>query len=149
MNAQTPKSDADGKPPELAAASEERYRLISSVATDYVFSSAVEPDGRLQLQWVAGAFEKITGYAFEEYVARGGWRTTVHPDDRVQDDRDMETLRSNRDLRSELRTLSKSGQIVWVEVSAHPVWDEKQNRLAGIYGAVKDITRRKQAEAET
>ena len=149
MNAQTPTSDAAGKPPELAAASEERYRLISSVATDYVFSSAVEPDGRLQLQWVAGAFEKITGYAFEEYVARGGWRTTVHPDDRVQDDRDMETLRSNRDLRSELRTLSKSGQIVWVEVSAHPVWDEKQNRLAGIYGAVKDVTRRKQAEAET
>ena len=45
MNAQTPKSDAGGKPPELAAASEERYRLISSVATDYVFSSAVEPDG--------------------------------------------------------------------------------------------------------
>ena len=149
MNAQPPKSDADGKPPELAAASEERYRLISSVATDYVFSSAVEPDGKLVLNWVAGAFEKITGYAFEEYVARGGWRATVHPDDRAQDDRDMETLRSNRDLRSELRTLTKSGQIVWVEVSAHPVWDEKHNRLAGIYGAVKDVTRRKLAEAET
>ena len=27
--------------------------------------------------------------------------------------------------------------------------DEKRNRLAGIYGAVKDVTRRKQAEAET
>ena len=149
MNEPTRPADAAGKPPELAAASEERYRLISSVATDYVFSSAVEPDGRLVLQWVAGAFEQITGYAFEEYVERGGWRAAVHPDDRAQDDRDMETLRSNRPLRSELRTRSKNGQIVWVEVSAHPVWDEKRNRLAGIYGAVKDVTRRKQAEAET
>ena len=149
MNAQPPTSDAAGKPSGLAAANEERYRLISSVATDYVFSSAVEPDGRLTLQWVAGAFEQITGYAFEEYVARGGWRATVHPDDRAQDDRDMDTLRSNRDLRSELRTLAKDGRVVWVEVAAHPVWDEKQNRLAGIYGAVKDVTRRKQAEAET
>ena len=134
---------------EALIASEERYRLISSVAMDYVFSSAVAEDGQLKLQWVAGAFEKITGYSFEEYVARGGWRAHVHPDDLAQDSRDMDKLRSNQPLRSELRTLSKSGQIVWVEVYAHPIWDETQNRLAGIYGAVKDITRRKQAEAET
>ena len=52
MSEPLPPSDAPGKPPASAAASEERYRLISSVATDYVFSSAVEPDGRLVLQWV-------------------------------------------------------------------------------------------------
>jgi len=130
------------------AISEERYRLISSVATDYVFWSAVQPDGRLELHWVAGAFENITGYAFAEYVARGGWQAMVHPDDRAQDARDLETLRANRPLRSELRTLAKDGRTVWVEVAAHPVWDEKRQRLAGIYGAVKDVTRRKQAEAE-
>lgn len=129
--------------------SEERYRLISSVATDYTFSSMVGPDGQLALQWVAGAFEKITGYSYEEYVARGGWPAMVHPDDVAQDARDMAVLRSNQNLRTELRTISKNGQIVWVEVFAHPVWDEKQNRLAGIYGAVRNITRRKQAEAET
>ena len=149
MNEPPRPSEAAGKPSEPATASEERYRLISSVATDYVFSSVVEADGRLALQWVAGAFEKITGYSFDEYVARGGWRAAVHPDDRAQDARDMETLRSNRPLRSELRTIAKNGQIVWVEVSAHPVWNDKENRLAGIFGAVKDVTRRKQAEAET
>ena len=130
-------------------ASEERYRLISAVANDYVFSSVVAPDGRLQLQWVAGAFTEITGYTFEEYVATGGWRPKVHPDDVARDAQDMDVLRANRPLRTELRTISKSGRPVWVEVSAHPVWDAAQNRLAGIYGAVKNITRRKQAEAET
>ena len=145
-----PRPDGMADPaPEIAAANEERYRLISSVATDYVFSSALAPDGALILQWVAGAFEKITGYTFAEYVARGGWRAAVHPDDLAQDDRDLATLRANRDLRSELRTLAKDGRVVWVEVAAHPVWDESRNRLVGIYGAVKDVTRRKQAEAES
>ncbi len=129
--------------------SEERYRLISSVATDYVFSSLLAPDGRLVLRWVAGAFTEITGYAFDDYVARGGWRAMVHPGDLAQDARDLAVLQSNRPLRSELRTLAKDGSVVWVEVSAHPLWDARHNRLAGIYGAVKNITRRKQAEAET
>ena len=129
--------------------SEERFKLISSVAMDYVFSSTVEPDGRLELQWVVGAFEEITGYTFEEYIAHGGWQARVHPDDRAQDAKDIQLLHSNKPLRTELRTLSKSGQTIWVEVFAHPVWDPAQNRLAGIYGAVKDITRRKLAEAET
>ena len=149
MNEPARPPDSAETPHELAAAGEERYRLISSVATDYVFSSTVEPDGRLALQWVSGAFEKITGYAFEEYVARGGWRPHVHPDDLAQDARDMEVLHSNQPLKSELRTISKSGQTVWVEIYAHPVWDEHRHRLAGIYGAVRDITRRKQAEAES
>lgn len=149
MNDPTRPTDSAETPRELAAAGEERYRLISSVATDYVFSSIVEPDGRLALQWVSGAFENITGYAFEEYVARGGWRTHVHPDDLAQDVRDMEVLHSNQPLKSELRTISKSGQTVWVEIYAHPVWDGHHNKLVGIYGAVRNITPRKNAEAES
>ncbi len=129
--------------------SEERFRLISSVAMDYVFSSVVEPDGRLVLQWVVGGFEEITGYSYNEYVARGGWQAMVHPDDRAQDARDMQTLQTNTPLKTELRTICKSGKTIWVEVMAQPVWDPTQNRLVGICGAVKDITRRKLAEAET
>jgi light-regulated signal transduction histidine kinase (bacteriophytochrome) len=33
-------------------------------------------------------------------------------------------------------------------VYAHPLWDSEHNRLTGIYGAVQDITERKQAESE-
>jgi len=61
--------------------SEKRFQLISSVAMDYVFSSTVQADGDLGLQWVAGAFEQITGYTPEEYRKHGGWRAMVHPDD--------------------------------------------------------------------
>lgn len=126
--------------------SEKRYQLISTVASDYMFSSRLDADGRLTLNWVAGAFESITGYSLEEYVAHGGWRSTLHPDDLVIDDLDMEKLRANKPVISEVRTLMKNGNLVWVRVYAQPVLDVENKQLVGIYGAVQDITDRKQAE---
>ena len=35
---------------------------------------------------------------------------------------------------------------MWVRSSAQPVWDKKNNKLIGIYGAVEEITKRKQTE---
>jgi PAS domain S-box-containing protein len=85
-----------GEAARALAASEERYRLISEVISDYTFSTKLDSEGRLFLNWVAGAFERITGYTYEEYVARGGWLAALHPDDLEQDTRDMEALRSDR-----------------------------------------------------
>jgi PAS domain S-box-containing protein len=128
--------------------SEERYRSISTVASDYMFSSRLQPDGSLKHNWVAGAFETITGYTYNEYVARGGWLAALHPDDLKQDEEDMKKLLNNEKVISEIRTIAKNGNIVWVRVYAHPVWDEKNNRLLAITGAVQDITSRKKAEEE-
>ena len=126
--------------------SEERYRLISSVVSDYVFYSKIETDGKVIHSWMAGAFEAITGYSFEVYIARGGWRASLHPDDLAEDDRALEKLRANQSVISEIRTITKSGKTVWVRVYAHPVWDAERNELIGITGAVQDITERKQDE---
>lgn len=126
----------------------DRYRLITSVSSDYAFSTELVPGPGLRLNWAAGAFEQITGFSFDEYVARGGWRAAVHPDDLGQDDHDLETVRSNRPVASEIRTICKDGSVRWVRVYAHPVWDEASNSLRGIFGAVQDISERKAAEAE-
>ena len=114
-----------------------------------MFSTRLDADGKLVLNWVAGAFETITGYTFEEYIAHGGWRAALHPDDLAVDDRDMEKLRANQPVITEIRTLTKSGKTVWVRVYAHPVLDAERKELVGIYGAVQDITERKRAEADT
>lgn len=127
-------------------ASEERYKLISSVTSDYMFYSRVDAGGQSHLEWVAGAFEGITGYGFEEYIASGGWRAAVHPDDLAVDDRDMEKLRSGRRAITEIRTIAKGGGVRWVQVYALPVMDPEYRQLLGIYGAVQEITERKLAE---
>jgi PAS domain S-box-containing protein len=126
--------------------SEERFRLISSVTSDYTFSADVDPDGRLQTYFLTGAFETITGYSNEEFIARGGWASIVHPDDRAIDEQDLSRLKQNQRLTTELRIIRKDGSICWVRVNAMPVWGEKQDRLIGINGGVRDITERKQAE---
>ena len=122
---------------------EERYRSILGVTTDYIFSSVVKENGSVQTNWVGGAFEKITGYTFEEYLNRGGWRAHVHPDDLEIDDHDMEKLRRNESIVSDIRTVTKDKRIVWVRSYSRPVWDVENNRLIGINGAVQDITEKK------
>ena len=128
--------------------SEERYRLISSISSDYMFSTQLGDDGNLHLNWVAGAFEQITGYSFEEYVARGGWTAALHLDDKEQDEQDMAILQKNQIVTSEVRTVHKNGDIRWVRVYAQPIWDKDKNQLTGIYGAVQEITAAKQADEE-
>ena len=130
----------------IISESEERYKLISSITSDYMFSSTVDEDGTITESWVAGAFESITGYTFEEYVERGGWRSCLHPDDQRKDKMDMEKLHQNKSIVSELRLVKKNGEIVWIRIYAQPIWDERRNSLIGINGAAQDITEQKHAE---
>ena len=96
-----------------ARASEEKYRLISQVTSDYTFSTELDREGNMRLNWVAGAFENITEYCFDEYVASGGWRAHLLPEDVEEDDRAMDTLRRNQKVISDVRTYSKSGAVCW------------------------------------
>ncbi|HSM72443.1 MAG TPA: ATP-binding protein [Anaerolineales bacterium] len=131
-----------------ARASEERYRLISQISSDYTFSTVLDAEGNMRLNWVAGAFEEITGYTFDEYVKNGAWRAHLHPDDLEQDAQDMQALQQNQRVITEVRTFTKQREIRWVRVYGHPVWDVNLNRLAGIVGAVQDITEHKKVENE-
>lgn len=132
---------------ERARKSDEKQKWISEVSSDYTFESVVDEQGNAKLLWVAGAFEKMTGYSMEEYVASGGWAGHMHPDDIQKDEADMQMLLRNKDVvNSEIRTFAKDGSIRWERVFAHPVWDEKANRLVGIVGAVQDVTQQKLAE---
>lgn len=129
-----------------ARISERKYMLLSNISTDYVFETKVDEAGNNTLFWVGGAFEKMTGYTLEEYIAAGSWVAHVHPDDVEKDIRDMEALARNEDIKSEIRTINKNGETHWERIYAHPIWDDYNNRLAGIIGAVQDITESKHAE---
>ncbi|MCK6581010.1 MAG: PAS domain S-box protein [Anaerolineae bacterium] len=128
--------------------SEARFRLISSVTSDYTFSTGLGIDESMQYLLLTGAFETITGYTPEEFYARGGWRALLHPDDLAQDERDLEVLRENKRVVSEIRIIRKDGEIRWVRVYAQPAWDEAGSRLVRVDGGVQDITEAKRLEAE-
>src|SRR5574338_42819 len=128
--------------------SEEQFRLISDLTTDYLFSTRRDENGDQKMYWVAGAFEKITGYTVEEYNSIGGWRATLVKEDLEKDLEDFHKLERNEKVVSEIRNYHKDGRIIWVRSYAHTIWDDKEKKLIGIIGAVQDITDRKLAEAK-
>ncbi len=128
-----------------ARLSEERYKLILSVSSDYIFETTIDDEGN-RLTWVGGAFEMLTGYTYEEYVANGGWVAHLHPDDREKDSEDTAALFRNEDRKSDIRTITKSGDLRWVRISARPIWDHHKNRIAKIIGSAQDVTSIKIAE---
>jgi len=127
-------------------ASEERFRFISEMLSDYAYSFRVEADRRLVLEWIVGGFKRLTGFTPEEMKARGGWRVLVFPDDMPIALAHVERLLEGREDVREFRILRKDGGVRWVRHSGRPVWDEEAKRVARIYGAAEDITERKQAE---
>ncbi|MBI1281398.1 MAG: PAS domain S-box protein [Anaerolineaceae bacterium] len=126
--------------------SEERFRLIASVTSDYTFSSRFDGHGGLEQYSFVGAFEALSGYTPEEFIKLGGWLAILHPDDRAQDARDFATLKENKPVATEVRIIRKDGQIRWVRIYGYPLWDNAHQNLVGIYGAVQDINERKLAE---
>ncbi len=125
--------------------SENKYRLITSLTSDYLFSTIIDENEKSIPTWVGGSFKKITGYTFEEYKENGGWSAALHPDDLAKDREAFEILKKNQNVKVEVRTFHKSGKVVWVKTSASPVWDEKRNKLIGINGACTDVTKEKLA----
>ncbi len=123
--------------------SEQRYRLISSLTSDYVFEEDVAADGSRIINWVAGSFKEITGYTQKEFIAQGGWRSILHPADLPVDDDALEKLFQNKKASHEVRIFHKSGRIIWVKVYVYPVWDNANGQLQKIIGSVKDITEEK------
>lgn len=123
-----------------------KYNLISQVSSDYSFSTELNAQGDMHLNWVAGAFKEITGYTYEEYVSKGGWLAHLHPEDFEKDAQALARLKTNQQVVHDIRTYTKAKKSQWVRVYAHPVWDENQNRLVGIVGAVQDITKQHETE---
>ena len=46
--------------------SEERYRTVSELTSDYTYSLLVAPDGSISVEWITDAFNRITGYSLQE-----------------------------------------------------------------------------------
>ena len=122
------------------------HRTVSALTSDFAYVVRPDPGGRLLVEEVPETFTRITGYTPDEVSTFDRWETFVYPDDVPIFHQHLQTLLSGQSCVSELRILTKSGQVRWLRVYGQPLWDEEQERVVRIYGAVRDITRRKQAE---
>lgn len=128
--------------------SEERYRLISELISDYAYYYRFNPDGSKTREWITGAsYMRVTGYTPDELTGEQFSRR-IHEDDRERLLRDRQTVNQGEPSHGEYRLLTKDGSVRWLSMDRYPVWDETHTRLVGYYGVAQDITERKQAEAD-
>ena len=126
---------------------EERYRLISSVSTDLLYSCGQAEDEVFSIDWASASVDRIFGYKLDEIMARGCWRCFVHPDDLPEFDRNIIQLAPGQRSECELRILAKDGSTHYIRAYTLASEGEDARSSKRIYGACQDITERRRAEA--
>ena len=131
---------------EARARSEERYRAVSELTSDLVYSYQVMDDGRMRADWHAGRLSA----EFKPQETPDGharlWWPIVHPDDRELLRKRIEKMLANHPAVDEFRVVDTEGRLRWIRTHGKPHWDEQTGRVVRMTGAARDITREKEAE---
>ena len=123
-------------------ASEDRYRAISELISDFAYSLRPTPQGTLALDWVTAAFSRITGLPTEDFVTMEDLLMIVHPEDRASGRAHFNALVSGQTDERELRILTRDGTVRWLRLVGSPAGQPDTQGTTRIYGAAEEITAR-------
>ncbi|MBE0645810.1 MAG: PAS domain S-box protein [Bacteroidetes bacterium] len=125
--------------------SEQRFRILSEMTSDYAYSASIDDDGHIVTRWVEGAFERITGYAPGEIIGLpDAWLRVLVAKELPKPDEFLRDCEKGPSV-FQYRIHRKDGSIRWLRDNIHPTFDKQTGRLVGILGAVKDISAEKAA----
>ena len=124
--------------------SEELYRTVMEFSTDFVFWRA--PDNKLI--YVSENCEKFCGYTEEEFYASPELlETIIYPEDHALWAEHHTNSINGKGIceHLELRIITKSGEVRWIDHNCLPVYD-KEGNYRGWRASHQNITGRKLAE---
>lgn len=123
-----------------------RYRTLSEMTSDYLYSARITANGELIHEWMSGSFQRITGYSAEELGYSGLWIQLVHPEDRALHQHIFSSILAGNESTQIYRIITKAGEVRTLHEQARPEYD-RDGRVVRIYGAARNITQQQQAEA--
>lgn len=129
--------------------SEENYRTVSRMTSEYVFRLEVSPDGSTAMTMVTDGLRRATGRSLEDVRDPAQWSRLVHPADRERLEtlfRELVTGGGRGEFEGRFPRADGSWRCVHVLVEA--VREKESGRTTAIVGAVADITARRSAERE-
>jgi PAS domain S-box-containing protein len=126
------------------AESESRFRLMAENSTDMI--SRYDTQGNYL--YASPACRILLGYDPEELVGHSAFEF-VHPDDFPLTNR----VRSNIikqpiDSITVFRSRRKNGDYIWLETTAHTIFDHETGNALEIHAASRNVTERKQTEEQ-
>jgi two-component system, cell cycle sensor histidine kinase and response regulator CckA len=123
---------------------EERFRLFTNHATDYVYDAAISGTVAVP-EIVAGSFERVTRLTPDKVAELGGWSAVMHPDDRERTMALLDELSQGRSVLHEYRIIDGEGRVRWLRDRVVPVLDD-DGALVKLVGGVTDITEQRALE---
>ncbi|RPI35403.1 MAG: PAS domain S-box protein, partial [Methanoregulaceae archaeon] len=92
------------------------------------------------IDWMTGAYQRITGYSEEEILAMGCWRSMVVDEDQPLFDEKIAGLLPGMSSRSELRVRQKDGTLKWLRCFADCTSDPLVPASHRLFCGCQDIT---------
>ncbi|CAH2030969.1 ATP-binding protein [Trichlorobacter ammonificans] len=133
------------KSEERLKASEQNYRRIARLTSDFVHKCIRRRTEPFRITWIGGAVKSISGYRAEEIYALGCWLPLVHPDDRERVAAHLFSLVPGDRKQIEFRLVTRDGVVRWISETCHCEAGRTGDELV-LYGSSTDITERKQLE---
>ena len=127
-------------------ASELRYRAVARLSSDFSYSCVHTVEDRYEVDWITDAFFHITGYSEAELSEERCWMFVVHPQDIQGATEPMARLQPGESDSREFRIVTKAGEVRWFANTMECQSDPATSDGLRLFGAVQDITGRKQAE---
>jgi diguanylate cyclase (GGDEF)-like protein/PAS domain S-box-containing protein len=123
---------------------EDRYRIVSQLFTDYAFCLNVREDGRLTWAWGSGSKPWTTNLEQSQDLLQElvGY---IHPIHLILVRAHIRRVLAGNEDTIEFTPMVEGGDY-WIHLTSRPVYDEKRKRVTHIYGAAKDITTQKRFE---
>ncbi len=128
------------------ALSEERYRTIAEITSDYITISHVDAAGKISPVLITDTIQNVTGYSADEYIAHGGIRSIIHPDDQESYNQFIRDFSPGKEVEKEFRIVHKSGETVWLHTVSKSIPNPDNIKEQTVYVAANDITDRKRAQ---
>jgi len=124
---------------------EKRYRIISALSSDFIFSCLRKDGEDFQVDWLTGSSEKLFGLSNDQLKACDLWRYAVTEDQRTFD-RYIMALPPEESRECELQVKHLDGSVRYVRAISKVLRETNGEDHFRLYGAFQDITERKQAE---
>ncbi len=126
--------------------SEAKYRAISEMMADVVFSCVKSDGNNFKIDWMVGSVEKIFGCSFEDFKKQGCWKHLVNIEDLSIFEEKVVGLKPGESTNCELRIVRGDGSTKWLKICSRADLDDINSSVHRIIGACEDITAKKKAE---
>ena len=126
--------------------SEERYRIVSELSSDFAFAFRLHSDHTVKFEWITAAVTRVTGYQPADFEL-DRWMSVTHPEDRPAVIEAMDQVFRGESRSLEFRIRTKSGELRWLFL----VFGARRREADGsvlVVGSARNITERKQTERD-